>query len=938
MVATLELQVSADTFAASILAALQGTPRCLPSVAAGFQLQQVHYRAVSLRHSTETSFQVLRDPDYWYVGQPWDWITALQTQIAVEVTVDVALDATIAAHPNELVAPAVSLDATVTFNLDCKPGSTIGWLELLATFDDVDIPIAATLPGGISAKSWLKARLSEVLTISPQRLDFSASLPPGASFLNAGVTVDRAGTILAIRAEQPMGGQGWARWTDFLNGSIENLVGANDWSIVIGSADLTLTLHTLLFNALNDAVKTPYVEVISLGVDYSAQPGHAIFTVTPYLRFVDAATEDFPVRVDISLDPVAGHLLVDIDAYGIRDLIDSALPIVDVIVNLLFPFVGPFLSAALRDLVAAASSVGPSLAGGGVLPEGTTVQEVPGQQFRYLATIPFSTPAGINGRITELIASTDAVAIAGTWRVLHFVDGSMVVDVSQFIWAAPDIACGEMGEAVYAALAADDPQMFAHLYSQIELTPTESAPVRLCDVSVISPLDPGLGVQIAWTASELPTVIEVNAPGSSEPSLPDPLVLEVRTTAGIFRAEMASPGPLTPEDAERIRAIVGVQVAYCDSIVTPPWFSGEHKFDLGWIVDPLADPDPDLRHSLIDVIALQVNGLEPGATLVLADPEGLEVASAVASAARATTIRLARAPASPAPSASVRRIKAKASLSALPQHAGIQVTRERLHVAGQISVSKRIVEVVPAPALGAAQFLLRQSDGCLLLDTSHASNPNVTAQWTLPGVRAVAATGAGLFAFGEGGTFLLDVRRHKRAERLGRTPMLLASGNSRYIAAVGYDKVEVLNACGGLIAVIPLSAPATGVSIAGNQLLLSTEAETAAYQIAAHGVEPRDCLHDLPRLRLTRADLDRATYGARKDGSVVALIADKHGWHRVGEYSTEPWSSNAATMGRTVIHRGNGLQLTVLRRPPRAALVPVPSTVTPPCNASVTGR
>lgn len=108
----------------------------------------------------------------------------------------------------------------------------------------------------------------------------------------------------------------------------------------------------------------------------------------------------------------------------------------------------------------------------------------------------------------------------------------------------PKIPCGERGQATYDALKSDHPQIYAHLYSQIELSTTESAPVRLCDVSVISPLDPRLGVEVSWTSTQSPTVIEINAPGSAEPALPDPLILEVRTSAGVFRAEVASPGPL----------------------------------------------------------------------------------------------------------------------------------------------------------------------------------------------------------------------------------------------------------------------------------------------------------------------------------------------------------------------------------------------------------
>lgn len=932
MVAMLELQISADTFTASILSTLRSTPRCLPAITAGFQLQRVRYRAVSLRHDTQSSFRIWRDPHWSDVGQPWDWITALQTRIAVDVTVDVATDADIAAHPNGVVPPTVSLNATVIFDFDCEPGPWIGWLELKATFVDVEIPAAAMLPGGLPAKPWLVDQLRALLTIPPQQLDFRSSLPPGKWFQNAGVTVDRSGTRLAIRAQQLGGGE--TRWLNFLNGFVEDLLGANQWSIAIGSADLVLTLHRRVEDELKASLKSDYVESLGASVDYFAQPGRAIFIVTLYVRFLDLHTEDIPIRLEMSVDPVTGHLVIDVDAYGVRDLVDSVMGIVGVIINLLLPIAGWLLTAALHDFVGTAMHfVSMDIANDPIAgaPEGTTLQELPGQPFRYRASVPIATPPIATGRVTELITSDYSVALAGTWNVPAIVEGPLAVEISNFYWRVPTVGCGSAAEEMYKDIA-EHPMKYAYAYGEIALDTPESAPIQLCDVSVLSALAPQARVNISWTNSQLPTTIEITASAEAAVALPDPLVLAVRTSAGVFRAELAAPGPI--DDAVAwLRALVGVQLEYCDSIHLPAWFGGEGKFDPSWIVDPLVDPDR--LNTLVDVVTFEVEGLVPGAALVLADTQERELASVLARAGAPTRIQLARNPAAPAPSASVRlRRDTQARTTAAQGDRGFQVKRERLQITGGLRVSERVHEVIPAPALGAGQFLLRQSDGCLQLDTRRTGCPTIVAQWMVPGLRAVSATPAGILAFGGGGSFQLDTDGRSCAERFDREPMMFASGAGRYIAAAGRDRVDVLNFAGGLIARIALSAQPTGVLIVAGQLLVSTDAETCVYAITDHAIETRQRIDDLQGLRLIQSQLDGTVYGVRADGGVVVLTANERGWARGGEYSDEPWTTGAATMGRMLVHRGDGFAVTVLRRPPRATLVSVLSADHPPAKAS----
>jgi len=57
MLATVELQVSATTFAKSVLAALRQSPQCLPPAILGLQLQRVRLNTAALRNGKRTMFR-----------------------------------------------------------------------------------------------------------------------------------------------------------------------------------------------------------------------------------------------------------------------------------------------------------------------------------------------------------------------------------------------------------------------------------------------------------------------------------------------------------------------------------------------------------------------------------------------------------------------------------------------------------------------------------------------------------------------------------------------------------------------------------------------------------------------------------------------------------------------------------------------------------------
>jgi hypothetical protein len=220
MVATVELQISATKFAGALLSTLRQSPRCPPPAVSGLQLQRVRYREAAVRHDKTASFLIWQKLGPWGQGLGWTWISAKQAQLAVDVTLDVALTSTIAANPNTLVAAETTIDATIVLNLDCQSALRPGWLDITANLAAVENVALESLPGGAAAEQWARDQLAAVLSIPPLRYDLSASVPSGAHFQNAGVTIDQSGSRLVVRAELPMGGSGDIRWQNFLNGFV----------------------------------------------------------------------------------------------------------------------------------------------------------------------------------------------------------------------------------------------------------------------------------------------------------------------------------------------------------------------------------------------------------------------------------------------------------------------------------------------------------------------------------------------------------------------------------------------------------------------------------------------------------------------------------------------------------------------------------------------
>ena len=241
MLATVELQVRATTLAASVLASLRQTPRCLPPAIFDLQLQRVRMKSAAFRNSETASFRISREMGSYDQGLGSEYIEGKQVQLAIDVTLDITQTVTIEANPNKLIPAEFSANATIIFDLRLHRFDPPGWVELVYRIHDI-LPTGVLPPATNLTPDWVKNQLAARLGLTPFKLDLSGLIPSGKFFANAGIAMDSAGTVVAVRAELSGHPSLVNRWIGFQRGNIDPQLGANDWSIVAIGDQLEYTL------------------------------------------------------------------------------------------------------------------------------------------------------------------------------------------------------------------------------------------------------------------------------------------------------------------------------------------------------------------------------------------------------------------------------------------------------------------------------------------------------------------------------------------------------------------------------------------------------------------------------------------------------------------------------------------------------------------------
>jgi len=940
----IEFQVQVSVVEATLLSALKGAPFCLPKPSFGVQLQRVLFQSVSIAHDAPTKATVFQH-DRWISPDPAGvTIDTLQTQVVVGAAVDLVRVQAIQDSPNELVPSEIRLQLELVFDIDCvidgDGNPVITRRGLQVRFDALTVT-AAGLPDWIKAainqwvaaqfgssngpfaneiakgEAWVAAQIGPVLPPSSIPITLTSMLPPAAPFANAGISVDKAMKCLCVRVE-PLTSNSAIDivWKNFLDGYFESHLGANAWAVVVPVADLKLTLQTRIWSALADAMGSERWRLITVAVDYSTpQPGVAQFTVTPYFNVPVVSTQQVPMSISLSYDAAAGRLQVDLDAYGLRERISHFERILDTVLSILLPVVSVIAIEALHKAIADAESTANEAvgtAGGQALANAyaeAKFEVLPGLLFRYRALLPLVAPATIPGRISELRADPDSVALCGTWGALHWRDADLNVDVSQFAWVAPRVSCNAVGSA--SEDFRRNPTAIASLFAQISLGSTGSAPIKLCGVDVLDDGGAPGGLRVAPSAGNAPLDIEIRA-ASTFADLPTKhaVRLNVRTTAGVFLAVLDPPKPISQADIRLIADTLEVQRLQCERVL-PPWFRGHGRFDLDWIVNPLIDPDPRDIRVRPEIVHLEVAGLQAGAQVTLGtgrETSPVHIAADAGGGLRLSTMQL---PGKPTPYLQLKSEGAHGeAFGTNARQTGVQLTRQPLDPVGTLLLPGKALSLEAVPMQGPDRFVVAMDDACLLIDASHG-HPRVERVWPTLGVRGVVPIRQGLWAWGPAGVFSLDVRGGTApVGGRAREAVLDAARGAGWIALLLNEGILICNDYGGEVAIVPMEE-VSAVGSVGSAFVSASSRELRLHRVDARGrIQGNERLTEWGGDRLESASVTGSLFARRDDGRWTEIRPDA----QIGmTYSEVPWETRAVSAGQLLARLGDGMTLEVYR-------------------------
>ena len=923
MISTFEFQISSEKFAAAILSTLRTSPRCLPDPTAGFQLQRVRYVSAVTRNSKASSFRISLDMGPYDQGLGYEWVQGKLAQLAVTAQLDIASTSQIAGSPNAVPPLVAQPEVTIVLDLACSPA---GGGKLAVKYSVSAVEAQGTLLPGVQLPPWASEQVDKLLDLKPLIIDLSESIASNRDFLNAGLAITADGTHLVVRAELSTSGMEYIRWENFLDGFVYEPVEAHDWSVFITSADIELSLTVPVKQAIRSELKDEAYRLITIDCGYDPQPGRAVFTLTPYLILPDpVGVTTVPIALTLSLD-AQGRLVVDLDAYGLRDLVNDAKQIIYVAINLLLPIAGWFVSAAVNDAIGDALKSAPAGALGDALhdaPDGTIIEDVPGELFHYRVSIPLAVPHFVDGKFEALITTPDGVALAGRWNVRDVVEGELGVETSRFAWIAPKIPCGASGERVLRDFL-DHPMNYASLYAQVAISNAGTAPIDICSVSVLEAAGPASGLKVAWTASRLPATIRITAPSSYADIVPPaPIRLEVRTTAGVFQATVPHPAAITGADVEKMRSLLKVQLELCDAVFLPQWFLGHGRFDLDWIIDPLVDPDYD--HSWVSLSEMTVTGLANGAQLQVASGEDQILASSLADGIGTAMLATAH-------TTVMRGVYAAIDVAgragdAPERERSVTISQELLERRGTLRLAQRPTAVFAPSTFGGGRFLAVFEDGAVLIDATTPTRPRASTTWDIPQVHGVIADARRTLVFGRAGLFAID--RRGGTVRLDDEPVLDAAELQDGIALLKRSKLLLKDRAGFTVAQEHIGEDVTTVAAIGGQLMLLSHDHTETIDTAAFRALRRvGTGRGLGTGRLTWSNLDGRYYAEGQQGQYLALTLKIGQPVVTARYATRPWQSRAVRSGRLVLHLGDGSSLEVLRSTGPREILPVPGRAT----------
>ena len=951
-----EVQFSTATFLRAQLRQAQGTRICLPDAenlgGVSVQLQRISFGANEIRHSIPDEFTVYYNEGGVQTPTPYP-ATGRKTQLAQQIKLAFALTDQILDHPNQAAPIVYEVALTVVYELAYRPDLDGGCM-LYRYFDAFEWAALPPIPPGLGvSEADLKQKLGNLLrTRLPAKavpLNFGSLLPGGVGgVMNAGLSVDGLQRVAFRTDPAPGNTKNDQRWTNFyLGANIFDRIHGADWGVFI-EGKVIESLMTVSIEAGIKKKGIPGLTLSSAGTQY-VNAGGIPRTITTLHMFGPADVYlQLPITADYSVDNARQLLVVDVHLDQIQQLLDDVVG--------WLKSLGP--AWLLIDAIAGDDIAELADALGGIDPPSVgsfTSEKISNTHYRMTGPLP--TP-GIDGgrlRLTAMVAEPDGMSLTGILSGVAYTPSEVTMEPSNFAWIPPHMSCGQGSEAILDA-ARENPAAFATLYAQVEVEPTGTAPVFICDVTV---LDNGPGFYPAfWPGISrdrdlLPATVMVKMPPAG-PTSPAPydLKLLISTTAGKRLVQIPPPAPITEVEKTLIVATIKLNLQRCDLYI-PEWFGDDGKFDLSLIVDPLLDPPLEILDG--HFWRIEVQGLAAGQTATLrneatgalvqamAETDGPLTLSAYMPADVQMTLLRDATPLSLGLSSpfdmTLRPLSARSSRrSAWPGKRaarGVEMRCQSLLRAARITLGSPARRLAPAPGFGHAALVAVLEDEVAAYDLTNPYAPQRIGSWHAPGVAGVRPWRGGLLGFGDNGFFALNGELGRVALRqeseTGPIRDVTFAGDTAYVLTDTALEVRTL----GLrtLSTVPVEG---GRSLfhAGDRLLVGGQVGVEIIDLA----QPRTATRR--RGRAIEADVARLAPHGPGRASVLVMLSDgsARGMRLAGNrlvnravYATPPWFADGVAVGRCIVRlSGDRRQLLVSTLGEERLVVPFPDRAAKP--------
>jgi hypothetical protein len=901
----IELQFSKAAFLAAQRAALLRQRICRsPITVEGTQIliDRIEFGDSDLRHDVPTQFPVFFASET--STAPGISVDGFQTQLAQDVTVFITTVDDVLAHPNQAPGILFPVSGTLVFNLDFFALDTECFFR--TELSSVEPAALTLLPPGLPLDPtlFLNQITSTLQGLIPGSTA-AAGLAPLASlwakFVNAGVSVDPALERITFRAQ--IGGDNESAitpWKAFFNGSFADRIGTAGWSTYIDAGLLTEWFKAQI-NAQIGTLDVDHLQLF-VGCNYSNASAKATFTLD-----VQAVYELPAFLGDVSRDPYI-TMVLSVDGLNTLKLLVDYSNVIEVIHSFaIVEFALPTLSEMIEGLLQGAVDVELADVNSGNDPPYCQKIDTALIQCRKWVRLPQVLP-GTLASVVELRALEDGIAFAGPLSSAVLSPPALSIDAGPFVWAPPHISCGQSSRATVANFRANAASE-STLRAQIHLNDLGTTPIYLCGAPAV--INDPSGLYAAATISvdqpQLPSTITVTV---KPPGPTYPLDMVVTTTAGTRLIRVPAPPAITSAIVYFLVGAVEVQLKTCDLILNP-WFLGSRIFDVGWIIDPLVDPDPEFTEHLWNV---EITGLETNDRVDALDASGQRLASSAAQAA--SVLRLSfSAPPGQSKDFSLSLNKGRAlgaetmdrresrTLDA-SRGAGIDIRQQPLVRVRSIALGQRAQSLLPLPWLGSAGVAVVMEDTILGFDLSNPGLPTPVGQWMVEGLRGALVWRNQLLAFGVEGFANLQrggVQAHTgRCERLeirdvavGREMIHVLTEESLEVRSSQLCTVHSIPVPGGRT-LLPIGrwlyvGGANGLSV------YDTHQERTPRLIAS--TEPRRIVR-LARFLDSRSDRILAILS---DGSAQEYVFANDALHRAAHYGRTPWFARSLRCGRSMV-------------------------------------